>query len=90
MLPPRPAGTAACLSARPDLDAVVIAHAGLDTLVTPRQMWDALPLDATPMRIGVRRVAHDDVPRADDAIHAWLDQQWEDVSAWVSGRNGQR
>ena len=48
VLPPRPAGVLACLAARPDLDVVVVAHSGLDDLVSPVMLWRALPLAGRP------------------------------------------
>ena len=51
VLPPRPGGTSAALAVRADTDVLVVAHTGLDVLVNPRQMLEALPLDDRPMRI---------------------------------------
>ena len=51
VLPPRPGGVVATLSARPDLDVVVMAHTGLDLLVSPWDIWAALPIDHQPMTV---------------------------------------
>ena len=83
VLPPRPGGTVAALSARDDTDVLVVAHAGLDTLVNPRQMWDALPLHDRPMRIRARLFAAADVPRDPDLIDEWVSQRWADIDEWV-------
>ena len=87
VLPPRPAGTVACLQARTDLGTVVVAHTGLDRLVTARQTWEAIPLDATRMTIGLRRIDSAQVPRGSEDIPTWLDQQWADLSEWVAQRD---
>jgi 1-acyl-sn-glycerol-3-phosphate acyltransferase len=84
VLPPRPAGTAAVLAARPDVDVVVVAHAGLDRLTSVRRVWAALPVHDTPMRVTWWRVAAHDVPRADDQVAEWLNQQWVEVARWVT------
>jgi 1-acyl-sn-glycerol-3-phosphate acyltransferase len=83
VLPPKPGGTAAALGVRDDTDVLIVAHAGLDTLVNPRQMWQALPLTRRPMR--VRSWLHPavEVPRAEQAIPAWLEEQWAQVDQWV-------
>ena len=83
VLPPHPGGTIAALTARDDTDVLVIAHAGLDTLVNPGQMWAALPLRDRPMRIRAWLRPASEVPREESAITTWLDDQWADVDQWV-------
>ncbi len=83
VLPPRPGGTSAALSVRSDTDVLVLAHTGLDVLVNPRQMWQALPLRNRPMRIRGWLHRTDDVPREDAAIQAWLDEQWALLDGWI-------
>ncbi|MGN6636737.1 MAG: 1-acyl-sn-glycerol-3-phosphate acyltransferase [Oryzihumus sp.] len=85
VMPPRPAGVLACLDARPDLDVVVAAHAGLDRLVSSAQVWRALPL-VVPMRLRWWHVPSRDVPRDEDARTQWLIDQWAEVDAWVESR----
>jgi 1-acyl-sn-glycerol-3-phosphate acyltransferase len=85
VMPPRPAGVQACLAARPDLDVVVVAHAGLDRLVSPSQVWRALPL-AVPMRLRWWHVPSERVPETEQARTQWLIDQWEEVDAWVAAR----
>jgi 1-acyl-sn-glycerol-3-phosphate acyltransferase len=84
VLPPRPAGTAAVLEARPDAEVVVVAHAGLDRLTDPASVWRSLPFDATPMRVRWWAVPHEDVPRDPDQIPRWLDEEWDRVARWVA------
>ena len=84
VLPPRPGGTVAALSARADTDVLVIAHAGLDTLVNPAQMWKALPLRDRPMRIRAWLRPAPQVPREESSITPWLDEQWAGVDEWIS------
>jgi 1-acyl-sn-glycerol-3-phosphate acyltransferase len=84
VLPPRPGGTVAALSARNDTDVLVVAHAGLDRLVNPGQIWRALPLHLRPMRIRVWLHPAADVPREEQAIRTWLERQWELIDQWVN------
>jgi 1-acyl-sn-glycerol-3-phosphate acyltransferase len=80
VLPPRPGGVLACLDARPDLRVVVVAHAGLDRIVSARQVWEHLPI-TTPMKVRAWPTA--DVPAGDEARLAWLTLEWAVVDEWV-------
>jgi 1-acyl-sn-glycerol-3-phosphate acyltransferase len=84
VLPPRPAGTAAVLGARPDAEIMVVAHAGLDRLTGPGSVWRAIPFDATPMRVHWWRVPRDEVPTVPDEVTSWLDTEWDRVARWVA------
>jgi 1-acyl-sn-glycerol-3-phosphate acyltransferase len=84
VLPPRPAGVLACIDARPDIAIVVVAHAGLDRIVTARQAWDQLPL-STPMTVRAWPAAP--VPTGEDARMAWLTTEWATVDEWVEAHH---
>jgi 1-acyl-sn-glycerol-3-phosphate acyltransferase len=86
VLPPRPAGVLATLAARPDLDVVVIAHTGLEDLVTPALVWRALPLWSRPMTIRWWREDARSVPPGRDEQEEWLREQWAIVDGWVGAR----
>lgn len=88
VLPPRPGGVVACLTARADTRVVVVVHRGLDTLVNPAQMWRALPVDRRPMRIQTWVFAAADVPRDEPGARRWVDAQWARVDAWVEAPTG--
>ncbi len=85
VLPPKPGGALACLTARTDTDVAVVAHTGLDTLVNPAQMWAAVPVDRQPMRVHWWTEPAAEVPRDPDLVLAWLDQRWARVDEWVAG-----
>lgn len=87
VLPPRPGGVVATLGARPDLDVVVIAHAGLDELVTPVDIWDAIPVNHQPMVIHWWVAAAADVPRDEAGILAWVDDTWSDIDHWIEAEH---
>ncbi|HLH46499.1 MAG TPA: 1-acyl-sn-glycerol-3-phosphate acyltransferase [Acidimicrobiales bacterium] len=83
VLPPRPAGLDAVLSSRPDLAVVVVAHAGLDELVTPRAIWAAVPF-RQPMTVRAWPVPPP--PPPGPARRDWLEAEWAVVDEWVAGQ----
>jgi 1-acyl-sn-glycerol-3-phosphate acyltransferase len=83
VLPPRPGGVVAALSARPDLDVVVLVHAGLDQLVSPIDIWDAIPVLHQPMSIHWWVASAGTVPADHREILTWVDDIWGEVDAWV-------
>lgn len=85
VLPPRPGGVLACLSARPDLDVVFVAHTGLDELLTPAQVWAQLPLY---MPMSVRWwTAGPRPPLEDDrAAEDWLALEWAVIDEWIGAQ----
>ncbi|MGH3404188.1 MAG: 1-acyl-sn-glycerol-3-phosphate acyltransferase [Streptosporangiaceae bacterium] len=86
VLPPRPAGVLASLAARPDLDVVVVAHTGLDDLVSPALVWRALPLAGRPMTVRWWREPASDVPPDPAGQLQWLQLQWAIVDSWIESR----
>lgn len=86
VLPPRPAGVLAILAARPDLDVMVVAHTGLDDLVSAAQVWRALPVTGRPMLVRWWHEPAGSVPGGGPAQHDWLRLQWALVDSWVGAR----
>ena len=62
VLAPRPGGFIAALDAAPDADVVLVAHTGLDHLLTVGDVWRELPMDK---RIIMRwwQVPREEIPR---------------------------
>jgi len=89
VLPPRPAGVLACLAARPDLDVVVIAHTGLEDLVSAALVWRALPLWDRPMTVRWWYVDGRTVPLDPAEQYQWLREEWAKVDTWVGARKAQ-
>ncbi len=83
VLPPKSRGAWAARSARPEADVMVLAHAGLARLSTPRMIWNALPFDDQPFLVKTWTYAADTVPLAPEEFSAWLDERWTEVDAWV-------
>ncbi len=85
LLAPRSGGAFAAISACPDADVIFVAHAGLDTLVSARDVWRNVPMNRT-IRGKWWRVPVDDVPRDLDyeAQLAWLYDWWARIDDWIS------
>ena len=83
VLAPRPGGLIAALDAAPEADVVLVAHTGLDHLLTVRDIWRELPMDK---QIIMRwwRVPRAEIPDDRDARIEWLFGWWEQIDAWVA------
>ena len=67
---------------------MVLAHAGLARLSTPRMIWEALPFDDRPFLVKTWTFAADTVPLAAEEFAEWLDDRWSEVDAWVGENAG--
>jgi 1-acyl-sn-glycerol-3-phosphate acyltransferase len=87
LLPPHPGGVLAAIAACPDADVIFVAHAGLDNLVSVRDIWRSLATDQV-VRARWWRVPFDEVPRPASADHEaqlqWLYGWWERIDAWIT------
>jgi 1-acyl-sn-glycerol-3-phosphate acyltransferase len=82
VIAPRPGGLLAALDAAPDADVVLVAHTGLDHLVTVTDLWRELPMDK---QIIMRwwRVSRADIPAGRQERIDWLFDWWARIDAWV-------
>ena len=82
VLAPRPGGFLAALDGAPDADVVLVAHTGLDHLLTVGDLWRELPMDK---RIVMRwwQVPRDDIPPDREARIEWLFGWWERIDRWI-------
>jgi 1-acyl-sn-glycerol-3-phosphate acyltransferase len=85
VLPPRAAGVLACLSGRGDLNVAVVAHTGLDDLVSPMSIWRAVPV-TEPMLVRWWYEPARALPRGADRRRDWLRLQWAIVDSWIGAR----
>jgi 1-acyl-sn-glycerol-3-phosphate acyltransferase len=85
LLPPRPGGALAAISACPDADVIFVAHAGLDNIVTIGDVWGKFPINQV-IRARWWRVASELVPRSADheTQVQWLYDWWERIDAWIT------
>jgi 1-acyl-sn-glycerol-3-phosphate acyltransferase len=96
VLAPRPGGVIAALDAAPNADVVLVAHTGLDHMLTVADVWRELPMDK---QIIMRwwQVPRSEIPADRDARIDWLFDWWERIDTWIyenrpedvsSGRSG--
>jgi len=82
VLAPRPGGLLAALDAAPDADVVLVAHTGLDHMLTVQDVWREIPMDK---QIIMRwwRVPREEIPEDRDARIDWLYSWWERIDEWI-------
>ncbi len=82
VLAPRPGGFLAALDAAPDADVVLVAHTGLDHLLSVGDVWRELPMDK---RIIMRwwQVPRDEIPQDREQRIDWLYAWWARIDAWI-------
>lgn len=83
VLPPKGRGVVACLTARPDADVMIVSHAGFGRLVTPEQIWNAVPFTDRPFLVRGQTYAAQSVPRDPAGIQDWIDEHWNDMDQWI-------
>lgn len=84
VLPPKTRGVVATLTARPDADVMIIAHAGFGRLTSPGDIFRAVPFRDRPFLVRTWTFAAAELPHDPAAIEAWLEAQWVEVDAWIS------
>jgi 1-acyl-sn-glycerol-3-phosphate acyltransferase len=83
VLAPRPGGFLAALDAAPRADVVMVAHTGLDHMLTVGDVWRELPMDK---RIIMRwwQVPREEIPEGREARIDWLYAFWERIDVWIA------
>jgi 1-acyl-sn-glycerol-3-phosphate acyltransferase len=90
VLPPQPTGMLACMSGRRDLTVAVVAHTGLEDLVSPAHIWRALPVTKSPMIVRWWFQPARSLPSTEDGRREWLRLQWALVDSWIDARKAAR
>ena len=82
VLAPRPGGFLAALDAAPEADVVLVAHTGLDHMVTVGEVWRELPMDK---RIIMRwwQIPRVEIPAGREERIEWLFGWWERIDTWI-------
>jgi len=83
VLAPRPGGLLAALDAAPDADIVLVAHTGLDHLLTVADVWRELPMDKQ-LIMRWWRVPRSEIPDGRDDRIDWLFSRWEEIDRWIA------
>jgi 1-acyl-sn-glycerol-3-phosphate acyltransferase len=82
VLAPRPGGLLAALEAAPEADVVLVAHTGLDHLLTVGDIWRELPMDKQ-LIMRWWRVPREEIPHDRDEQIDWLFTRWEEIDRWI-------
>ena len=82
VLAPRPGGVLAALDAAPEADVLLVAHTGLDHVVTIADVWHSLPMDKR-LLMGWWRIPREEIPADRDGRIEWLFEWWHRVDDWV-------
>ncbi|HEX5986071.1 MAG TPA: 1-acyl-sn-glycerol-3-phosphate acyltransferase [Nocardioides sp.] len=82
VLAPRPGGLLAALDAAPEADVVLVAHTGLDHMLTIADVWREIPMDK---QIIMRwwRVPREEIPAGREERIDWLFSWWERIDRWI-------
>jgi 1-acyl-sn-glycerol-3-phosphate acyltransferase len=82
VLAPRPGGLLAALDAAPEADVVLVAHTGLDHMLTVADAWREMPMDK---QIIMRwwRVPREEIPARREERIDWLFTWWERIDDWI-------
>ena len=83
VLPVKTKGFVETVSARPDADVMIVAHAGLGRLTKVKDIYEAVPFQVPFL---VRTWTYDaaELPREPEADARWLEEHWDEVDEWVS------
>jgi 1-acyl-sn-glycerol-3-phosphate acyltransferase len=82
VLAPRPGGFLTALDAAPEADVVLVAHTGLDHLLTVGDIWRELPMDKQ-LIMRWWRVPREEIPDGREAQIDWLFTRWEEIDRWI-------
>ena len=82
VLAPRPGGFLAALEAAPDADVVLVAHTGMDHLLTVGDIWRELPMDKR-LLMQWWQVPRDEIPQDREDQIEWLFAWWERIDLWI-------
>jgi 1-acyl-sn-glycerol-3-phosphate acyltransferase len=85
LLPPRPGGALAAITASPEADVIFVAHSGMDSIITVGDVWSRFPINQA-IKARWWRVPHDQVPRSapHEAQVKWLYDWWQLIDAWIT------
>ncbi|WP_243407475.1 1-acyl-sn-glycerol-3-phosphate acyltransferase [Frankia canadensis] len=85
VLPPRPAGVLAALAAGTITATMIVAHAGLDELNDPGEVWRAVPFTA-PLLLRWWWAPVEQIPDSAAGRRQWLTMHWAVMNAWIDAR----
>ena len=85
LLPPRPQGTLALLTAAPDADIVILGHIGFESFTSLGAIARSLPF-TDPIIVRIWRHDRSTIPADPAGRIDWLYDRWTDLDAWIDER----
>jgi 1-acyl-sn-glycerol-3-phosphate acyltransferase len=82
VLAPRPGGVLAALEAAPEADVLLVAHTGMDHVLTVADVWHFLPMDKE-LLMGWWRIPREEVPTGREERIDWLFEWWARLDDWI-------
>jgi 1-acyl-sn-glycerol-3-phosphate acyltransferase len=82
VLAPRPGGVLAALDAAPEADVLLVAHTGMDHVLTIADVWHFLPMDKV-LVTGWWRIPREEIPTGREERIDWLFEWWARVDDWI-------
>jgi hypothetical protein len=84
-LPPKAKGVMTALSSAPSgIEAFFVAHAGLESFITAKDIWRGMPMDTT-VAVRIWRYTSDEIPPPAEQ-ETWLFDVWAEIDEWIGGR----
>ncbi|UKJ65654.1 1-acyl-sn-glycerol-3-phosphate acyltransferase [Cellulosimicrobium cellulans] len=83
VMAPHVGGFLAALDATSTAGVAVVAHTGLERLVTVRDIWRELPMDKR-LTLKIWATRREALPAGDEERAAWLYAQWVRLDAWLA------
>jgi 1-acyl-sn-glycerol-3-phosphate acyltransferase len=85
LLPPKPGGIVAAVTAAPDSLVVLVGHSGMEDMDTPAEVWRGLEMDRV-IHTRIWIYPAEDLPAAVPDLGVWLYDQWHQMNTWIGGR----
>lgn len=86
-LPPRSTGVTTALESAPSpTDVFFVGHAGLETFVTPWDIWRGIPVD-TNVKAKIWYCPAERIPQP-GRQEEWLFDMWAEIDRWITARLG--
>jgi 1-acyl-sn-glycerol-3-phosphate acyltransferase len=85
LLPPKPGGIVAAVTAAPASLVVLVGHSGLEDMNTLGEIWKGLEMDRV-IHTRIWIYPAEDLPAPVPDLGVWLYDQWHQMNTWIGGR----
>ena len=84
-LPPKAKGVMTALSSAPaDAEAFFVGHAGLESFISPADIWRGMPMDTT-VAVRIWRYPAEAIPTQAEQ-ETWLFDVWAEIDEWIGSK----